>query len=172
MVRSTECPDRCRPANHRPGGVLLRCHLGPVAQSRSEPGICGEGSSRPSFVSCISATSIVLRSKTSASLWNFVAKESKFHCRKRTWWKVRRGVTQDCSWGDLVLQQTGAWKCRNGNAMRSARTVVQENNAVRAGISYERRTCSHGRQVFWGLASVLEHAGHFRLLYKRGAGFV
>ena len=70
---------------------------------------------------------------------------------------------------NLMFQQMGTWKYRNGNARRSARAVVQEHNVFRAHISYDRRACSHGRRGFFGFKpNVLEHAGHFRLLYKWG----
>ena len=70
-----------------------------------------------------------------------------------------------------MLQQMGAWKYRNDNSKHSARAVVQEHNLFLARTSYERRTCSHGRRVvFWGLASILVHAGHLRLLYKGELG--
>ena len=63
----------------------------------------------------------------------------------------------------------GAGKCRNGNARRSARAVVEEHNAFLTHISIERRASSLGRRgYFWGSASVLEHTGHLRLLYEGG----
>ena len=57
-----------------------------------------------------------------------------------------------------MILQIGVWRYRNGNARRSARTVVQEHSVFRARISYDRGVCSHGRRGFLGLASVLEHA--------------
>ena len=79
-----------------------------------------------------------------------------------------QGTAHGGNWG---LQKMGAWKYWNGNARRSARAVVQEHNAFSAHISYERRASSPGRQVFFGLVSILEHAGHFRLLCKWGTWF-
>ena len=54
-----------------------------------------------------------------------------------------------------MFQQMRAWKYRNGNARRSDRTVVQEHNVSRVRISYERRTCSHGRRGAWRLSQSL-----------------
>ena len=68
-----------------------------------------------------------------------------------------------------MLQQMGSRKYRNGNSRRSARAVVQEHNMYWARILYESRVCIHGRLGFLGgLASVMDYAGHFRLLYKGG----
>ena len=65
--------------------------------------------------------------------------------------------------GNCMLQQIGAWKYRNGNARRSARAVVQQHNEHAFHIKGALAVIA----VFF-LASVLETAGHFRLLCKGG----
>ena len=100
----------------------------------STPGKCGVGSTWPRFASWISATSILLRAKTSASSWN-----SDFQ--------------------NLTFSLKGIGCCRRcvpGSAgMASPGVLPAQSFTSIACTSCERRTCSPEGQGFFGVWSTL-----------------
>ena len=58
------------------------------------------------------------------------------------------GLHKTAHGGNWMLQQMGAWKYKNGNVKGFARKVVQEHIVFLARITYKRRACNHGNEVF------------------------
>ena len=82
------------------------------------------------------------------------------------------GLQRTMRRGNWVLQKISACQCRNDNARRSARAVVQEQNVLRVCTSNEWHNEGVVLQTrdFFHLVSILEHAMRFRLLHEGGLG--